>query len=510
MKNTALKLQVFDKSSAQSYLEQDEFIQEWQLLYKNCPWATGYQSVEYVTTWYHLFIKKFSPLLLVSYDEKSKINGLFALAKSLETEEIVVAGNLHPEYRVWLTTPENNQAFLIEILLWLKNNCSHVLELSYLPHDIKLDALSRYTSLAWHCIIGTQPNHWLRINNDEAWVAEYMRSKKRLKSKLNKLKRMGKLEFKRVTEALELDALLAQIIPLYEFRQGAIHQSMPFHINPLKREFTVKLLQKKRLHASVLMLDGEVLAALLCVHGHGKVHLGEIAYSAFHSDVSPGLIHLWLLVESLARDGFQVLDLTPGGDSYKDRFANDQVEVQEFKFYPKLSSALVIKFKQTLKRILKKIISAFFKKENKKSVNLEFVNYKKIKFETRVDNDEIQKLSVCTKNKVIDLLCFEGGKNNTNKEKYFEFLKSSFELISLGASLYTLVENDVLVYAIWVIVDVQKNHLKFLPSGIVLNDSCVLKIYPNKNLNLNTYQQAIQNIKQILPKNNLIYLLEEK
>ncbi len=503
--NTSNKphLQVLKQQAAHDMIAQNDFTMAWDKLYKNCPWATGYQSVEYVVTWYKMFSTQFSPLLLLTYKD-NELNGLFALAQPINTNEIVVAGNQHPEYRVWLALTENSAHFILQAFAWLQKNCSHPLNLNYLPHNVELKGLSWHTPLRWHCILKAEKNNWLRMGGDE-WLQDYMRSKKRLKTKFNKMKRMGTVEFKRVTDPQELDVLLDQIIPLYEFRQGAVHHMMPFHMNPLKRSFTLELLAQKRLHASVLMVDDAVLGALLSVCGRGQVHLGEIAYSVFHPDVSPGLIHLWLLVQSLAEDKFKVLDLTPGGDGYKNRFANDSVTLHQFTFYPKLTQALYPQAKWLLKSGLN-TVKSWLKHETRPtpSTSPQWHLIKTYTPENMSTGDDV--LFLGQKNAVSDVLCFQGGYQAALENiEYFNFLEKSFNLINQGASVYTLVEDNRLIYAVWMIDALKHNQLKYFPSSLQENEACILSIYPDEQQQPKVYQQALE---AVLIKDKTTHLLK--
>ncbi len=511
MNNTvSYQLQVFKQEIAYDYLEKTDFINAWIALYQQCSWSTGYQSVEYCVTWYRMFNEKFSPLLLVSYDENKHIIGLFALAQSvLDNTKIVIAGNQHPEYRIWLALPEHNDKFILQVLTWLKKNCTHPLALNYLPHRVDMNWLKWTAPPTWHCVLNTTTNHHLRIG-DKEWLKEYMRGKKRLKTKFNKMQRMGEILFKRVVDVHELDNLLNQIIPLYEFRQGAVHGSTPFHTNPLKRAFTLELLKQKRLHASVLIMNGEVLGALLSVCGRGQVHLGEIAYSTFHPDLSPGLIHLWLLVPLLAAEGFEVLDLTPGGDSYKSRFANETVELYELTFYPRLWQTLYPKLKKLLKPSVTRLKS-FFSKQLEQESNPSAEKWRLVKSHYPKPNSDLDVPLVSAqtyqKNSLNDLLCFQAKPSETDREdSYFMFLRNSFNLITLGADVYTVVEDNQLKYAVWIINSVQEHQLKFLPEQIKLNEACVLAVYPSEEQDASAYQKALY---AILPTNKKVHILEK-
>jgi hypothetical protein len=64
------------------------------------------------------------------------------------------------------------------------------------------------------------------------------------------------------------------------------------------------------------------------------VHLAILCHSPFHARHSPGKLHVLKLGAELANEGFEALDLTPGGDAWKERFANTHDTVYELLVHP--------------------------------------------------------------------------------------------------------------------------------------------------------------------------------
>jgi CelD/BcsL family acetyltransferase involved in cellulose biosynthesis len=498
MKQT--ELIVYSKQTAEEAIASAEFMQSWHTLYKACPWATGYQSPEYAHTWYPLFTENFSPILLLKKDTAGALIGLLALAKNKKTQELVVVGNAHPEYRVWIALPEHHDAFIVQALTWLQKNYSRRLEFTFIPDNTPLQWLNWRNAQGRRCEIREQVSNILHIG-DKDWLDDYMRSKKRLRTKFNKIKRMGDVSFRRIEDPVELDQLLEQIIPLYEFRQGATHSSMPFHQNPLKRAFTVELLTQKRLHVTVLTIDGQVMSALLAVYGHDTLHLGEIAYSVFHSDLSPGTIHMWLLVQLLAEEGFQILDLTPGGDAYKGRISADFVLPKELIIYPSQTQAIYQKLRSGLRTYLKQAYYAVKQKLNASEQKNHKPDIKAARYCLQIEQAVVEQASSrFNKNEVADLLVYKAD----NQAAYLAFLAKSLDYIYQGGEVYTAVEEGKLVCAVWFV----RNLKKFRPANIakemVFADNAVwfLDMYPAIAENPEQCQTIL---RDVLPQNTTIY-----
>jgi RimJ/RimL family protein N-acetyltransferase len=160
-------------------------------------------------------------------------------------------------------------------------------------------------------------------------------AKKSNKSRFNRLKKFGKLEFRRILNAGELDKVLDSLILFYDFRQGAVHHSLPFRDDPQKREFHARLFatESDMIYLTATFLDERLLAAFWGMVSGKTVHLGILAYSPFFAEHSPGKLHLMQLADRLCKDGMRVLDFTPGGDPWKERFANVHDEVAEARIY---------------------------------------------------------------------------------------------------------------------------------------------------------------------------------
>jgi RimJ/RimL family protein N-acetyltransferase len=77
------------------------------------------------------------------------------------------------------------------------------------------------------------------------------------------------------------------------------------------------------------LLDGKVVAAFWGAASETTIHLGMLAHSPVLSEHSPGKLHLMDLSAHLIDCGRLTLDLTPGGDPWKERFANAHDEVAE-------------------------------------------------------------------------------------------------------------------------------------------------------------------------------------
>jgi len=88
------------------------FQTEWEELRAACPWATVFQSVRFVLAWQRCYEGAVEPLLVVGRAGGARLVGMLHLGVSVADGKVVVCGNQHCEYKVWLARPEENDGFL--------------------------------------------------------------------------------------------------------------------------------------------------------------------------------------------------------------------------------------------------------------------------------------------------------------------------------------------------------------------------------------------------------------
>jgi len=88
-----------------------------------------------------------------------------------------------------------------------------------------------------------------------------------------------------------------------------------------------------------------------------QVLVGMLAHSPFYERHSAGKLHLLKLGSQMQQDGFDALDLTPGGD-YKERFASHHDEAYVLKIFLSFSAARRYKRDRTLIGLGKRYLPA--------------------------------------------------------------------------------------------------------------------------------------------------------
>jgi len=318
-------------ATATALLSSPSFRNDWQQLLDACPWASVYQGPGFAMTWYQVYAERFEPVLVVSRDASGALAGLLALAVSSQGD-LAAAGTEHCEYQCWLARPSKGDAFIVAALERLAD--------AFRGGSLKLEYLPQATPLGWLQADGPVTrraifHRWSRgmLPTEDASVVEASLRKSANRSRLNRLRREGDIAFERVSGPSAIAALLEEIAPLCDLRQGALYDDPPFQTDPLKAAFHRALAAVPGLlHVTALRCGGQIASAHIDVENRGEVVLGLVTHSPWFSRHSPGKLHILLLARALHSDGYRALDLSPGG-GYKERFATRQEEVYSLRVF---------------------------------------------------------------------------------------------------------------------------------------------------------------------------------
>ena len=303
------------------------FRHQWNSLYVACPWATIFQSCDFVATWYQIYRELYKPLLICETRPDGSLAGLLTLAVTADSQQLVVAGVGQAEYHTWLSASEHGDTFIAAAM--------DLLRASFLGSTLKFQYLPPLAPRQWLA----DGSAWAKTSSLKPWFRPLMKldggeklrkslKKSSNKSRLNRMKRLGDVQFEQLHQPADLAAVFDDIIAYYDFRQGAVNDSIYFQTDPLRKQFYLALMGvKDLLHVTVLKIDNLVVAAHLGLSDGKECVLGMPAHSPFLAAHSPGKLQLLMLGVELAQQGFEVLDLTPGDDLYKERFATDRDRV---------------------------------------------------------------------------------------------------------------------------------------------------------------------------------------
>jgi CelD/BcsL family acetyltransferase involved in cellulose biosynthesis/GNAT superfamily N-acetyltransferase len=478
-----------------AWMSEEDNVHAWREVAALCPWGKPFQYPDFAMTWLNSYGTEWQPLLVININSDGRLAGILPLAK--RGNLVTGIGARQAEYQGWLCIGEDAMAIFDAMLTCFFNEFPTAnLQLGYIDLGQYAPGVIRELTSRSNISLSEFQRPLLELDS-EALVASLRKSSNR--SKLNRLKRLGNLEF-HVDEIDEgLAAQLEQVIALYDFRQGAINGVSPFHEDPHKRTFHLDWLLTKpsTLRFYRLTLDGEIIAALLGVDGGNMVSNAILASSATLARHSPGKLIIYMVGEHMASQDYQWLDLTPGGDAWKERFATNHDTVFRISAWADDGPPKMERRKEAVNRLVRKLIrTAGTSPETVRSVSARIVgklrrpasiiaNLKNLAPQTieyriyrMTGADSVNILPSQTLqprvNSISDLLLFDSSAAPSNRQ---DFLAAALERLERGERCYTVAENGRLLHVGWqhsgqknsFFTEVQQNY-DYAPAGNVLYD----------------------------------------
>lgn len=461
-----MNLKLHIGSQALMLVRSEEFQSKWKSLYDGCPWVTAFQHPDFVTPWYELYYEKFLPVIVLGEAEDKSLVGLFTLALHENGKKLVGAGERQAEYQGWLEKPEAGNAFIQDAVKKIFDFFPGVdLCLKYLSPGIPLNWISLdrdYEKI--FCL----RSHARPIMKIDAVEMERQRRKKNHRQNFNRLNKLGEVRFEKVSEHDHFIRIFDEMCIQYDFRQGALHHNMPFSNDPVKKLFCLELHKRGLLHTTILTVGGEIVASHFGLMSQGSaVHLGINTHAPAFAAHSPGNLFLAMLGVYLAEEKIPVLDLTPGGDGYKENFATEHDVVFDLIAYGNVMVRWRTEALLSAKRIVKNkmqkagmstadVWRALGRLTRFKEIGLlgvlEHLRDKAITQERvyrycQETPSPVKNPLLISKDCLNDILLYDSRSASVTR---WEFLKMAMERMERSSHLYSFVRNEKLLISCWV------------------------------------------------------------
>ncbi|MFC5509847.1 GNAT family N-acetyltransferase [Massilia jejuensis] len=309
-----------------------DFRAAWETLYARCAWATACQHPDFVAPWYALYMSSSLPVMVVDERDDGSLDGLLALALRPGGGMLTGAGDQQAEYQGWLQASGGDSRFIVRAIELVRAQFPDAdICLKYLPPGIPLRWIDEAHGYRGLCCLRSYSLPLMRIDAD---VMNRQRNKKNHRQNFNRLKRVGEVRFEQVVDHQHFERVFDEICMQYDFRQAALYRTMPFSKDPFKKRFQLALHKNGLLHTTVLSVGDRIAASHIGLLSKGRaVHLGINTYDPALAAHSPGNLLLAMLGVHLVAQGIPVLDLTAGGDQYKEHFATEHDSVRELIVY---------------------------------------------------------------------------------------------------------------------------------------------------------------------------------
>lgn len=400
-------------------LQNAEFQDKWKQLATLSVGFTKLQESDFLTTWYKIYKGLFDPILIFSHNEKNELVGLIALAWDKEKQKISHAGKA--EYHGWLAIESETIPFLKSVLEIVKSDLGvKKWSWNWMSSGLDAESLTAAAEGEVYFFIEEQDSPVWDLMNEEK-LKKSLKSRS-LKSKINRYKRRGEYHFEMIKDSNRVREVLDIAQYQCDFRREAVNNNRPFAEDKFKIDFAAELVEiPKTFHVSALWLGDQLLACHVGTDDGKRVCFGMISYDPSESKQSPGTLMIVELAKQLKADGYEMLDLTPGTNSYKDRFANS---------YEKLyRPTIFFSKKEYLKAMAKKSVKTKSKKMLE-FANVDVPTMRKWKADAK---DWTSKLKTIPKN------VFSVFGNNMLKKKNVEFYGLNLEkVIKSNNNIFTI------------------------------------------------------------------------
>ncbi|MCH6236771.1 GNAT family N-acetyltransferase [Cognataquiflexum rubidum] len=449
-------------------LYDSNLLRQWNHLMQCSSVYSVFQSPDFVLPWLEENKKEYSPLILLMYLNGSLI-GLLPLARKIDiksgklSKHLVGSGHFYALYQTWLLVEGYEDIFWEKGLLGLINHIPGCeINLKSLPNLESFKKMASNNKVFKYSVIEKYHNPILGFKLDDY---QKIINKRHFKAKFNRVNKSGELLFEHLNSLERLQLALNHVEVFHNLRQGAAFNKIPFPLNKEEINIFMEWFKMGILHATALWLDGELIGAIIMIKdGDHTVHLaGLITYSPFHSKYSPGLVHLYLLVLRLKEEGINYLKLSPGNDSYKERFSNESEELFELLISRNRLSLLKRKFRIPIRNLLLRKgirpmdISVWIDKKRASIKNrwfkLRIGNiHKEVdwihflgKFEKFNENKILGEIEL----RVMDISQLLLVDDYTFEICRWEFLNDALKRLEENQIFYTITKNNRLIFCVW-------------------------------------------------------------
>lgn len=342
-------------AEALALLRSERFQAKWRALYERCPWAWA-ELPELLVPWYEVY-DEYEPIV-VTEEDAERLQGLLLLCEDPHEARLLQGGHWDAEYISWLCEPDLTDRFMSDALDAVRSEIGPVrVELEWMLPETPLGWLEQ--SAGARCQVLTDVCHYVPLE-DSADFQDYVQSKKRLRTKMNKLRRQGDLKYREYTTSAELEHLFKYFFPLFHSRRNALHgEAVP----PIEEQRRKQQLLKRfastpgLFHAVALELDGVPIAMHMAPGTRGIISIGGLAHSPEWEKLSPGMLLLVEQMKSLHDQGFVLFDMSPGEEGHKGRLGSHKRIASRVIVHPSRAACAASKTKKKLRSLAKQVLT---------------------------------------------------------------------------------------------------------------------------------------------------------
>lgn len=329
--NRPLEIRFWSGAEALAWCRANEH--RWRELQRRCDDENPFLAPAFVSAWYAHYHARWTPVLATGDYADGRLAALMPLAHGAEDQILTAAGANQSEYQGWLCEPEWDAAFLAGLARRMDADYpGHALALQHIRAHEQVTALQG-SPFGPRLDISVQHKPVFEIDLDAVAASE---KKSGNRSKLKRLEAGGAIEAVRARDSEQLNKVIDAIADDYDFRQGATNAATPFASDTQKRRFHLEWMEAAPQEFYVLALrqQGRIIAGLIGTVVGTEVAVGIHSHAPELANCSPGKFLLHQAARDLGGTQVRRIDLTPGGETWKDRMASTSETVWSVRIHP--------------------------------------------------------------------------------------------------------------------------------------------------------------------------------
>ena len=323
--NFKYNIQTHRSEEALKLINSDVFVKQWRQLAVGLPVYCRMQEAEMLCVWYRHYSVIFEPVIFTAFNDSDELIGFIGMVWDEKAQELRHAG--HPQYHGWLAKPADEVHFLKQVLRYIRDEFPiRKILWSVLPPGLSIEVIQSALSSDMHLTCEETVSPLWSLQTSER--LQKILKNKSIKSNFNRYKRRGDLRFEIINEPEHLRKVLHVAKNQIDFRNEAVNNVLPFKSDPIKIEYYCEqILVPGTILPVALWLDDQLLSFNMGVMSDNYFKGRITSFDPSEYRNSPGTLLFIRLSEYLTEQGFEIFDLSPGSNSYKDRFADTSVKL---------------------------------------------------------------------------------------------------------------------------------------------------------------------------------------
>ncbi len=345
-----------------SFEQLSEYSQQWNELLQNSDTNVVFLTYEYCRSWWEIFGQDQELLVLLARKD-SEIIGIApltitttrGLGRTVSVVEFL--GTVQSDYMDFIVGSDKEVVLdAFYGYLWSIRDRWDVIRLRQIPEDSSTIRLSREhlgTSKRPFCFRQGSGCMAVLIRGHKEEIQKRINQQKTLRNCINRLKRMGEIEYGYAKDTQECLSYMDSFFQLHINRWKSTLTLSTFY-NERERQFYRRLVQalsnKGCLHFAYLNLNGVPIALIVGFEYNGSLSVHRTVYDRLYYKYSPGRIIVRYAVQYCLDNGLRDLDLLAGIEEYKGYITNEVRDTKEIHVY----KSSVQKFRGQLKYAARK------------------------------------------------------------------------------------------------------------------------------------------------------------